>query len=173
MKNVAHLTKIKTTLSLLAEYFQIQITDAQLKMYTEDLADIAESDLTAAIETIRKSENIIKFPLPSQIRALIYGKMEDNAIELSAKIEMALSKYGYTNPDKAKEFIGEVGWEIVKLNGGWQNMCQTIDVDDLPILKAQWRNLAKSLLNKVNFGVQKEKHIKLLNNINDTDKELN
>lgn len=145
------LDKIKLIIVALAEFFQTELTDNQVEMYSKALVDIPMDQLESATNLVMKCGSFTKFPLPGQIRELIKPKPEEEAVEISARIATALSKFGYTNPERAKEFIGSTGWNVVELNGGWQTMCQTVSADELPILKAQWRELAKTFIKREAF----------------------
>jgi hypothetical protein len=78
--------------------------------------------------------------------------LEDEASEASARIFAAVKKYGWCNRDEAKEFIGSVGWAVVENNGGWTNLCQTLQDRMIPTLTAQYRELAKTQIKKAKTG---------------------
>lgn len=150
------LQQIKRILNALAEYFQTTLTPTQLAMYAEDLEDLALEDIGAAIKRIRQNPQIARFPLPAAIRQEIVGSARDEALEAASRIVQAMEKYGYTNPEKARAFIGELGWRVVEREGGWQSLCQRTSSDDLPILKAQWRELAAASIRRVGIGLDNQ-----------------
>jgi len=141
------LLEVKKMIVALCAYYQHPLPDQVVEMYAKDLADLPLEKLAQAFHEIRRDPKTTRFPLPAIIRQRTEGPVnaENAAIQIAAKIPEAISKFGWNNPEKAKAFLGEVGWLIVQREGGWANLCQTVDENNLPILKAQWRQLAKSL----------------------------
>lgn len=144
--------EIKKILIGLAEYYGINLTPAQLEMYSEDLLELSLEQITLAVKTIRKDPAQKFFPRPSLIIEAALGSNKDAAIEATNRIVQAMSMFGWTNPESAKKFIGELGWRVVEREGGWKSMCEKTTYDDLPILKAQWRELAISTNNRHRSG---------------------
>jgi hypothetical protein len=88
-------------------------------------------------------------PLPSDIRKLIApDSISDLAVanDVAGRIGGAMSRFGYTNPRQAEQFIGPIGWAVVRILGGWQHLCNTITTDEMRTFHAQCRELAKSQL---------------------------
>lgn len=136
----------------LAEYYRMNLTDNQLTMYAEDLEDLEISEVAQAFKRIRREELFEFLPLPAKIRSMILGSTKDLALDASNLIVEAMSRFGYTNPESARAFIGELGWKVVQREGGWQSLCERTTNDDLPILKAQWRELAGALYRRDQTG---------------------
>lgn len=151
--SASHLQEIKKLLIGLAEYFRTTLTPMQLSMYAEDLEDLPLEAIGQAMRQIRRNASERFMPMPSQIRELVSGNARDEALEASNRILEAMAKYGYVNPDRAKLFIGELGWRVVEREGGWEALCQRTSSDDLPILKAQWRELAAATLRRGASGI--------------------
>lgn len=137
--------EIKMLLNGLAEYYRTNLTAAQLAMYSEDLEDLTMDQIASAIKKIRMDKSEKFFPLPARIRELaIPGVDEDGeAREAAAAIVTAMIRFGSPNADRARAFMGEVAWAVVQMEGGWSHLCSTVQNDELAILKAQWRELAK------------------------------
>jgi hypothetical protein len=147
------LQAIKKLLLGLAAYYEKALTPAQLGMYAEDLEDLELEAIGRAIRNVRRDPSQKFFPLPAVLRALIVGDRRDEALEASNRIVQALSSYGWTNPERARQFIGELGWRVVEREGGWENVCRAVQsYDDLGTLKAQWRELARSILARADSG---------------------
>ena len=68
--------------------------------------------------------------------------LEEDSREAAARIIAAVSRYGYNNPKEAEEYIGELGWHVVKLSGGWVNVCESLTNSNTPQLSSQYRSLA-------------------------------
>jgi hypothetical protein len=138
-------------------YYGRQFEDAVLAMYVEDLEDLPFEAVMKAYGDHRKNPKNKFMPLPAEIRTVVQPQPEIEtdeqlAVEASSRILQAMSKCGWNNPEGARAFIGEVGWHVVQREGGWANLCERTHNDDLPILKAQWRESAKAILGMAKRG---------------------
>ncbi len=98
-----------------------------------------------------------QFPSIREILAIVgQNKPNDDDIarDVGERIFTALSKYGsqMTRWPAIEALIGPVGLEVVRLQGGWQNICDVTTNDNAPTLKAQWRELAGVLVRKARHG---------------------
>lgn len=86
--------------------------------------------------------NGLHFPLPAHIRQKIKPIIEDKdeVQESVNRILTAVSKFGYTNQEHAREYIGSLGWQIISGTGGWKNLCETLTNENLGIYRAQLRD---------------------------------
>jgi len=72
--------------------------------------------------------------------------------EVSAKILSAISKFGYTvsvndtKIDDIKKYVGDIGWKVIDLQGGWNAICESVTNANKSTYQAQWRDLALSVL---------------------------
>lgn len=84
------------------------------------------------------------FPVPANIRQKVIPQMDDkdHALDCVNRIIAAVSRFGYTNSESAKEFIGSLGWETVQRFGGWKSLCENLTGQNEGILRAQLRELA-------------------------------
>lgn len=131
----------------LGEYYDKALTSTQIAAYTDDLMSLEPAELGNAILIYRNDPRNERFPLPVKLKAMI-GQVinpDDEAVLIAGRILNAISRIGPYESARAKAAIGEVGWQVVECEGGWETLCE-IQTDDLPIRKAQWRNLAKSFL---------------------------
>jgi len=74
------------------------------------------------------------------------------AREAASRIVSAVAKYGYTNPDRAEKHVGQLGWKVVCLQGGWERVCRMLSDANSGMLQAQWRDLAKSQITRHRDG---------------------
>jgi hypothetical protein len=141
---------IQQQLIYLCAYYQTQFPDRVLAMYAEDLADLPQGALLQAFQDIRRDPKVTRFPLPAMIRARVAPSenLDDRAAEIASRIPEALSRFGWNNPKKAREFVGEIAWEIIAREGGWQRVCEMVQDETVSVYKAQWRGLARALLNR-------------------------
>lgn len=66
------------------------------------------------------------WPKASEIMELIRPTVSEDAIATATvlRIEEAICKFGWSNPQGAKEFVGELGWKVIQRNGGWKHLCE-------------------------------------------------
>jgi len=126
---------------------QFTLTPEIIRLYDESLKSLGYERLCKALDFIianRRSRD----PLPSirEIREIVSPEIdpEAEAIEAAGRIVQAVSSIGPYQPEKAREFIGELGWLVVERDGGWQNVCRVLTDDNVGMLKAQWRQMAKA-----------------------------
>jgi len=68
------------------------------------------------------------FPLPAHIRQKILP-VKNESDDISESVNRSLTtvtKFGYCNSDQAKNYIGELGWQIIEGMGGWVHLCETL-----------------------------------------------
>lgn len=89
------------------------------------------------------------FPSPKELLSIAMRSEEDpgSAEDIASRMIGAVAKFGHTNPEAAKEFIGSIGWSIIELEGGWSRLCLSMKESNITIYKAQWK---KSLEQKIN-----------------------
>jgi hypothetical protein len=133
-----------------ALYFGQELPDAALKLYCEDLEDLPFTQVAEALKALRRDPKTTRCPLPSAIRAKLNpeSNAESEAIVLASRIVGQITRLGPYQPAAARMALGPVAWEVVQMEGGWESICQTLTFENMPILKAQWRNLAKALIER-------------------------
>lgn len=153
--NQSEIQNLKLLISATCSYYGHPISDDVLKMYVEDLSDLPFDRVTIAIREARRDPKTIRFPLPAIIRAKIDPPETDelNAIEAAGRIVQAIARCGWNHPEEARAFIGELGWIVVQRDGGWLNVCQTLNEDNLGTLKAQWRGMAQVVSRRSKLGI--------------------
>lgn len=140
---------LKETIILTASYYGRTLSPQVLAMYVEDLEDFPPADVIAAYKAWRRNPKNTQFPLPAQIRGIIQPEVDPDsaAREIASRIVGAISKCGWSNPTGAREYMGEVGWEIVRRFGGWTYVCENHGVSLQPAaFMAQARDLARAQL---------------------------
>lgn len=96
------------------------------------------------------------FPYPAMLMPLLRKTQSSDGVanEVASRIRSAISKFGWPSPAEARAYIGELGWEVVKRSGGWQNLCENLGVTLQPLTyHAQARDLAKSIHEQAALGV--------------------
>lgn len=138
----------------LAEVYGEDLTGPRLKAYLLVLKQIPTEEVLRAANQILASENTRKMPLPGQLLAICQPTLtaEEEAKEVAGRIIAAVPRYGYANQDEAKKYIGELGWQVVAMQGGWAEICRNMRNHMIPTLQAQYRELALTLRKKAIIG---------------------
>ena len=88
------------------------------------------------------------FPDVSEIIKIINPPVDADqvSIEIADRIISAISDFGWCNPSKARDYIGDIGWEVVQRMGGWVNISK-IEISHVNMLRSQIRISAKAAVN--------------------------
>ena len=131
-----------------AELYQKPFSDAAARLLVEDLAGFRIEDTLAALATCRRE--LRYFPTVSEIVARIPGAALSPAHEaqlIAGRILKAITYMGPYKSLEAQHEIGPIGWEIVRMSGGWSSLCEMTD-KDIAIQRSQWAKIGESLLMK-------------------------
>lgn len=150
-----NLKRIQAMLLLLAEYFQKQLTQNQLRMYAEDLEEYGHEAVGHAIKKFKADKANKFYPLPAHLIEIMQPAVnpDHEAVEVMNRIWTAIAQHGWPNPKPAREYIGELGWAVVERYGGWKNICQEANDSDGGIMKAQLRETVKSVVGRAKQGL--------------------
>lgn len=123
---------ISMFISTLVDYFPATVEKylSALRSYTED------------------SKNKF-FPNPVQLREYLTGNLtpESQADETASRIRNAITKFGWTSPDRAREYLGELAWSVIERQGGWKYICENHGLLlDPGVYHAQTKNSVKAAL---------------------------
>ena len=156
--NQDQLKELKRMIIATGIYYQRDLPDEVLQMYVGDLQDLDFSEVITAMTSYRRDPKNTRMFLPAQIREIIMPTVntKDLARETALRIQEAVTKFGWPNPTKAQEFIGEAGWAVVERFGGWSYLCQNLGVGIQPgQFIAQCRDAIESHLNLERAGINK------------------
>jgi hypothetical protein len=147
--------KLKLLIIATSAYYGVKIEGPVLQLYIDDLADLEFTAVCAVVKEIRRDPKTTRFPFPAVIRDRISPAVTDESESLIAvnKVIEAVGKFGWHNQQSAREFIGELGWLLVSMEGGWLRVCETLDSDNLNTTRAQWRGLAQALIKRNKAGL--------------------
>lgn len=147
-------SKIAQQVLGLAEYYDKTLSENQLSMFVEDLSELDFDQLQFAIRKYRQDPLNVFFPLPAKLIAIITPVLneKDEAQEVANLIITAVSKYGYTNPEQARKFMGDLAWETVIKMSGWKHICETLTIENEGMIRAQIRGMAEVVSKKAKRG---------------------
>ena len=127
-----------------------QLEEWGLRLQLDDLADLpAEGVLTVLREAYRER----KFPTTKEICDRVLGRVDDKdeAQDCADRIIEAIPRFGSYRSTEALAHLGELASEVVKRFGGWAELCN-VQSKDLPTMRAQLRDSARSILAKAKAG---------------------
>jgi hypothetical protein len=145
---------IKKVLIGLGEFYNEHLSDARLAMYAAILSDCDACGVEESAMTLMRDPTQTRMPVAAVIRdrAMGFSNPDHEAIEAASRIPEAMKRFGYPDSTAAREFIGELGWRVVEREGGWEKLCHRVTTDQLPTLKAQWREMAKAVSGRSRNG---------------------
>lgn len=114
-----------------------------------------EKYLTALEQYVFDKKNT-KFPAPFQLFPYLDNSLSPDAManETAARIRKAVSDIGWSQPEQARAYIGELGWAVVMRAGGWMYLCENLGVNmNTLTFYAQSRDSAKALIESGGKGV--------------------
>lgn len=133
----------------LAAMYGREIPRAALSLMLNAIADLDAARVELAMNEWVKSSKNRMHPLPGDIRAMVEPvvDIDSAAREIAGRITGAITKFGWCNARDAEISIGEAGWRVVQLWGGWMSLCQNHGLKiDPNAFYAQAREQAKSCL---------------------------
>lgn len=135
----------------IAEMTNTVVSDFMLQLYDEQLSPLGYPKVNAALKRVFADAGARKgFPTVNDIKKEMGASElnpDDEANLIAGNIVGAIRRIGSYNHEGAREAIGEIGWKVVNMLGGWAPLCERVHDDDLPTYTAQFRQMAKAMLN--------------------------
>ena len=143
---------IKEQLIVLATISGKELNPLTLNAYADALSDLDPNAVLVALRDWLKTGR--GFPYPADIRAKVMPELDDNDDAQTAVnlIIDSIGKDGYTNPERAEERMGPLACEVVKQSGGWKHICTLLTPQNETTVKAQLRDLAKTVSKRAKRG---------------------
>lgn len=144
----------------LAGIYDKELHPEAFVLYSQALIDLSVEDIKRAVVLYLEDAKNDKFPRPAQLKAALSPTDEQQARDAVTRIIHALTKwsdpYGHSDErrNKAKEYIGELGWIIVQRQGGWEKL--SVESDLGHGTQAQWRESMVSFMSKARLGILDE-----------------
>lgn len=131
-------------------YYDAAVSEARVRMFAAELADLDPVAVRRAFAEFRRERGRRQMPMPADVRARIAPADVSHralATEAAARVLTAISSYGPWQVDRARSYVGELGWAVVTAQGGWSEVCRTTGEDTpVGVAQAQWTRLAEALL---------------------------
>lgn len=140
--------KIYDSIVFLGKFYGNDKMDSErIQAYVEVLSQ--ELEPTEVAVAIRKIVTTNKFfPTVAEIIEVARGTPLDQATEACAEIIKSIHEFGFYRGKEAMIALGDL-WPVVEGVGGWNYIC-SLSNNELGILRAQIRELAKSKIKKIN-----------------------
>jgi hypothetical protein len=149
--------QIKTQLVSLAVISGRELSGPAVTAYYEALSDLPQFEVLNLLKNWLKTSR--HFPHPADIREKLKPEItdDDDAQDVANSVIAAVSRCGYTNPDRAKEHVGTLGWEVITRMGGWKHICETMTQENEGFMRAQIRDYTTTISKRAKRGVLHEK----------------
>ena len=156
-----------------AALYDAQMNEMKLALYAQLLKDVPIRECARAFHHFANEKGRRFLPMPADILDFLDPKRDPKieAREAASRVIEAISKFGYPSPEKAKAYIGELGWRLVERFGGWQTLCEQTGVDmNVNTLLAQMRDVGEAMSTRYEKGygdeapslTENKKHIQSL-----------
>ena len=143
-------------LTLLAGTCDHRLAPVMIELYDRALRKFGYERAVAAVEAaIMERRGQDRMPSIGDLVSRCSPEIleRDTAVEVSARIWSAIGKFGWPGELDARGWIGEVGWYVVQVNGGWERLCRTAQEKDVGTWKAQLRDHAAAAIRRHKAGV--------------------
>lgn len=107
----------------LPQWAPSEITRSLCLLWLDALRNFGDDNIRSAFRNA--AENLERWPAPATIKRICQGHCQNDeeiGAEVSARISGAIEWCGL-NQTMAKQLIGEIGWEVVDICGGWEHVC--------------------------------------------------
>ncbi len=149
----------KTILETAIFYGKYDLSKDSISIYITSLDSHYNSDVFTYTKAIRDYKNDSKnkfFPSPASLNPFINPEITDEmlSVDTASRVLEAVSKFGWCNSSEAKNYIGDLGWQTVKVFGGWSYVCENLGNNiQISTFNAQARELTKSQIQRSKLGI--------------------
>ncbi len=136
--------------------FAPDMTDKEtISIWFNELGNLSHQEAVAVYHAaLRKFDS---FPSIRQVLELAgHGEPsnEDKGREVAERIWAAIDRFGSQYAETTHRHaeinasIGPIGVEVVRMSGGWNQLCAIATYDNATTIKAQWREMAAAVARK-------------------------
>lgn len=136
-------------LNVFAHNSKTQLSQEFISIYDSAVEPFGYERAVAALKILIMECKSWQMPTPQSIIDKINKRPSrvSEANEISGRIMQAIPDFGYTRGSEAREFIGELGWMVVKRFGGWSSLCCDMGLTLNPsTARAQMRDIALGIM---------------------------
>lgn len=130
MMNQDERGRVAVIIDQMAQYYGRKYDRSVISMMIDDLQDMPLESVLNAFSKYRQDPKSRVMPLPAQIRDIIEPTVNPDAKarEIAGRVSHAVTRFGWNNPEKAMEYVGTEGWELVRGSGGWNYICENLGI---------------------------------------------
>jgi hypothetical protein len=130
-----------------ANFYNEPMLPERVNVFASVMAEFEAADVERAMKILMANPDITRMPLPAKVMQEIRPTLStaDAAQQLLLKVQEAVNLFGYYQPAKAREHIGELCWKALNGQWGWEEFC-SVKEGDVGTARAQLRERLKSLL---------------------------
>jgi hypothetical protein len=139
---------LTATKYVLTEWAPKEIDNILARIWIDQLKEFSDGEIRHAFDLAIGS--LKKWPTIADIKRLCEGSnLSDEEVgqEVAARIQGAISKFGWNNFKMAEEFIGPIGWAVIQQSGGWSRICEQ-ESDNIMSDRKAWRDAAVIVVKK-------------------------
>lgn len=157
--NPNDMNALKKLVIHVAAYYGRDLLPEVVAMMANDLArsGLSFTEISDGYEKFRSTDKTLRFPVPAQIIAIARPQADNDSLaqEAAARVIQAIGNFGWTNPEEARAFVGELGWRAVTRFGGWQYICENVGAEiNQQTIFAQVRDLSRATLKLDEVGIR-------------------
>lgn len=132
-------------------------------IFLDSYRDEFDSDDSRIYEALKKyfKKNPSTIPGAEALREILEPSVHliAQASLLVDHIFKTIASHGYCDPNGARKELGEFVWKYFKLNSAWSDFCQSLNNRDLPIVKAQMREIFIGMIKAKDSGIDLIDHV--------------
>lgn len=129
-----------------ARMYGKELQPGTLRIMLDAVVDLDPDRVLAELRRWVQESRRMTFPLPGELRHMIIPQVDPDAMarEIAGRCVDAIKRFGWPQPENAREYIGEHGWTAIEHSGGWMHFCREHGVGiDPGIFSAQARETIK------------------------------
>lgn len=128
MEKIKQIEKLLLDLAMI--YRDEKVTRQHIRLWATILNDFSIEEIQKCAYAYIKDPENTWFPIPiTKLMTYLEESVDpkDEAKLIADRVICAVSKYGYTNGNQAREYIGDIGWEAVTEKYYWAYLCENLN----------------------------------------------
>lgn len=140
-----------------AELIGSKITRQQISRMIDQIEHLDPAKVVAFLGRWLATSKARQLPLPIDVLEALGDKRSPRteAVEAAGRVIESVKKFGWQQSQKAREYIGELGWKGVERLGGWPYLCENLGTSKLPVtmMQAQLRDSCEAMITRGEAGI--------------------
>ena len=134
---------------MFASYYGEAMTKDRLESFVGLMRNCEPSEVEMAMENLMRNPEITRMPLPGKVLQEINPTETpiDAAQCLLLRAQEAVTRFGFYQPDAAKEYVGEIAWSALGGEPGWRDFC-AVKSSEAGVARAQLRERLRVVIQR-------------------------